>query len=317
MKKLMGLICVVAVAAIFCIPAGAKSGRKPFRIKVKRMKKQKTPPGGVAMVRVKVKNRTKEEQDVTVRLFREDGDTEPFVVREVHLDPKEKVKLELECQVPTGFRNEKLGVRAEVEDDEDGDDETDDEDETKLPVDPPKTDEEWLLGRDLYQANCLACHALGDRELREEDLGDWIEAVREGKGEDEEDEKDEEDDGKDDEDETMPAFPNLSKSDVVAMRKYFLDPDRNVEEPGPTDPPPATVTYENTVKGILNVSCVACHRAGNALAGYAMDTYATAFANRAAIVDSVEKNRMPTGGPLAAEKKAALRSWLDGGAPEK
>jgi len=301
MRRFLGVILVAAVVAVFCIPAGAKSGRKPFRVKVRRVKKKKTPPGGVAMVRVKVKNRTKEEQEVTIRLFREGDSSEPFAVREVHLDPKEKVKLEVECPVPTAFRGKKLRVRAELEDDDDGDD-PDDEDDTTIPVDPPKTDEEWLLGRDLYRANCLGCHALGDKELKGEDLGDWLEVVAEG----------EDDDG-----ERMPSFPNLGRADVVAMRKYFLDPDREVEEPGPPDPPPETVTYENTVKAILDVSCVACHRTGNAFGGVAADTYATAFANRVAIVDSVEKNRMPTGGPLSAEKKTALRSWLDGGAPEK
>ena len=97
-------------------------------------------------------------------------------------------------------------------------------------------------------------------------------------------------------------------------------PERVVEEPGPTTPPPpppATITYENTVKAILDVSCVACHRSGNALGGVAIDTYASAFANRAATVDSVEKNRMPTSTPLSAEKKTALRAWLSAGALEK
>jgi len=297
MKKLAGILLVAALVAGFSLPAGADSGRKPFRVKVKRVKKKKTPPGGTAMVRLKVKNRTKEEQDVTVRLYREDDADEPFAVRSLHLDAKEKVKFEVECPVPAGFRKSKLRVLAELDVDDDDDDPVD-EDETKVPVDPPETDEEWLLGRDLYQANCLGCHSLSDHELKGEDLGDWLETVREG-----------EDD--------MPSFPNLVKSDVVAMRKYFNDPDRVVEEPGPTDPPPDTVTYENTVKAILDVSCVACHRSGNALGGIAADTFASAFANRAAIVASVEKDRMPTGGPLATEKKTALRSWLDGGAPEK
>jgi mono/diheme cytochrome c family protein len=298
MKKVLVSLLVAALVAMFALPADAGSGRKTLRVKVKRMKKGKTPPGGSALLRVKVKNRTGEEQEVTVRLFRQDDDTEPFETRELRLDAKERVRLEVECPVPVDFRERKLRVRAEVESAEDDDGEAEDDDDTTLPVETPESDEVWLLGRDLYQANCLACHALDDHELVEEDFGDWIEVMREGEDE-------------------MPAFPTLGKPEVRAMRTYFFDADRNVTEPGPTDPPPATITYENTVKAILDVSCVACHRAGNALGGIAVDTYASAFANRAATVDSVVKDRMPTGTPLSAEKKKALSDWLDGGAPEK
>lgn len=297
MKTMLGFLAVAAL--LLAAPlAEAGSGRKHFRVKVKRVKKSKTPPGGVAMVRVKVKNRTKEEQDVTLRLYREGEDTEPFAEQEIHLEAREKVRLEVECPVPDDFQDRKLKVHAEVEDDADADDEAEDEDDTRIPIQPPASNDVWLLGRDLFQANCLGCHAVGDHELREEGLGDWLEALSEGEDE-------------------MPAFPTLDRADVQAMREYFFDPDRKVEEPGPSEPPPATVTYENTVKAILDVSCVSCHRAGNAFGGIAVDTYASAFANRVVLVDAVEKDRMPPAGPLTAEKKTALRDWLDGGAPEK
>ena len=42
------------------------------------------------------------------------------------------------------------------------------------------------------------------------------------------------------------------------------------------------VNGEALVKAILAASCVACHRDGNALGGIRVDTYSTAFANRAA-----------------------------------
>ncbi len=166
---------------------------------------------------------------------------------------------------------------------------------------------DWLDGRDLYLASCSTCHGTRGNDIRHEDFGDWREAIREG-----------EDD--------MPAMPGFSNDDIRQMREYVLDPDRDVQEPDPEpdpdpvpdpDPDPSPVTYDGTVKAILTTSCTSCHRQGLALGSVALDTYATAFANRVALVDSVEKNRMPGSPAVSAAGKTALRDWLDGGALEK
>jgi len=91
------------------------------------------------------------------------------------------------------------------------------------------------------------------------------------------------------------------------------------EAPPPPPSPPAgeTVTYEGFVRAILTRSCVACHRSGNALSAIQLDTYATAFASRTVFVDSVVKDRMPPGSPLASGDKGVLEAWLKTGSPEK
>ena len=89
-----------------------------------------------------------------------------------------------------------------------------------------------------------------------------------------------------------------------------------VSTPDP-DPSPDPVTYDGAVKAILQANCTNCHRQGLTLGSIALDTYASAFANRVALVDSVEKLRMPLVSPLSPADTATLRDWLDGGAPEK
>lgn len=294
---LLFLIPALLLGGIFGLVT-AKPDRPDVKVKVKRLKKKKVVPGETAMLRVKLKNRTKEEQRVTLELFCDDDEI-PFAEEELTLARKEKRKLEVACPVPEDFNEDRLEVTARVKARDESDEEDEDEDETKIPVKPAPNegDKEWLRGKELYTANCAACHALNDKELRGEDLGDWLEAVREG-----------EDD--------MPAFPNLDRDDVVAMRTYFEDPER-VVDPGPGDPPPELVTYENSVKSIFDTSCVACHRSGNARGNIQADNYAEAFKNRVVLVDSVVKERMPTGGPLSQEKKDLLTQWLTDGAQEK
>ncbi|MHC4470621.1 MAG: c-type cytochrome [Planctomycetota bacterium] len=363
-------LSLLSAALLFVFLSGgavaASKKRRPVKVRVKRPRK-KTPAGGVAMLKVKVKNRTREAREVTLELSLASGTGEVFARETFDLGPEERRKLIVPCPVPADHAKRKLRVIARI---------GEAEDDTKVRVDPvPVT--EWERGRELFLASCAGCHGTDGADIRGEGLEDWLEAVREGEddmppipglsrddvlamrmymkdpdrfgdpepapadadwlrgrevflascagchGEDGADirHEDLEDwleavrEGEDD----MPAIPGLTSEDVRLARNYVQDPDRFEVPPDepPPDPAPSDVTYEGAVKQVLDQSCVVCHNAGNALGGIRADTYAEAFANRTAIVDSVEKSRMPPAGPLSQSLVDLLRSWLDAGAPEK
>jgi hypothetical protein len=69
------------------------------------------------------------------------------------------------------------------------------------------------------------------------------------------------------------------------------------------------IDFQAVQSEILRPRCVACH------AQY--DTYPDVKRDLAAILDSVDKNRMPkTGGPLSSALKKLLADWAAAGAPE-
>jgi len=369
------LTLVLALIASFAMPAQARRGRsgKSLKLSVRRPK-GKARSGESVAVRVKIRNRTDEERTARLVLTFE-GAGEPAHDEILTLAPRERRRTEVSVRLPAEYEGRKLRISASLDEEED---------QTQVKVRPPEdgssTPDEWESGRLLFAANCAACHDVDDRDLRKEDLDDWLEAVREGEDdmpafpglsagdvramrdyvlapdrgsepgnseddaewirgrelyatncaachgaeggkiahEDFGDWKEAIYEGEDD----MPTFPSLSLDDVRAMRKFVLDPDRDVtpSEPPPPPPPPppgAKVTYEGSVKAILSRSCVACHRAGSALGSVQLDTYATAFENRTALVDSVVKGRMPPGSALATGDTATLENWLGDGAPEK
>ena len=355
------LVSPLASSAL-AAPAG---GRSPLKVRVKRPRKR-TPPGETAILKVKVRNRTREEQSVTLTLSFTESD-EVFATEPLVLAAKERRKLLVPVTVPEGHFARRLPVTARLGDSEDdagvrvapdpeaewkggrelflascsgchGADGADireegrndwleavREGEDDMPpfpeltseevramrmyvLDPrvedapkPKPGESWLRGREVFLASCSGCHGETGEDIREEDLHDWLEAVRDGE-------------------DRMPPIPGLTESDVRDAREYVQDPDRPAPpptEPPPPDPTPSAPTYEGGVKAVLDASCVSCHKAGLSLGGVRADTYSEAFANRSAIVDSVEMDRMPTSGPLSQAAKDLLRSWLDAGAPER
>jgi mono/diheme cytochrome c family protein len=326
---------LVLLLLSFLALAFAGPGRNALKIRL-RKPKGTFAPGDEVTVRAQIRNKAKESRNLDLELFRR-GDPSPLASESLEVGPRSRTWTELTFLVPQDHVGKKLflvaragdaeGSRAlrmrrpapvrDGDDDEDdggrgdGDDDGDDDDDGG----PSPADEEWARGRALYLASCAGCHGETGRELRGEDLGDWLEALREG-----------EDD--------MPAFPGFDRDDVIAMRAYVADPDREVDptdppptdppptdppptDPPPTDPPPSAPTWESDVAGIMSASCNACHNAGYAAAGVRTDTYAEAFAGRAAIVDSVEQGRMPPGPDLPAATQSTLRAWLDAGAPER
>jgi mono/diheme cytochrome c family protein len=375
---------VVLLALVLGLPTAAEAGGKGEFVKVKLKKPgHKLRTGEDSEIKVKIRNRTREERTVEIRVHAA-GSDDILAFETVVLDAREKRKLRMTIEIPDDFEGKRFGLRCRAEDAED-----DREVKVRPGPGPAVSDEDWETGRDLFLASCASCHGERGKDVRGEDLDDWFEAVLEGeddmpafpgftadqirlmrayvespergdplpadedwlagreiwmtncaschgeKGDEEVLEEDLEDwleavrEGEDD----MPPFPSLSSDDVRLARKYVLDPDRPLPDPDPDpdpdpkpdpdpdpdpkpDPDPVP-TYVDSIKSILDSRCVACHRTGTALGGYRMDDYASAFAGRVAIVDSVEKNRMPTSGPLSSADKGKLRAWLDGGAPEK
>ncbi len=60
--------------------------------------------------------------------------------------------------------------------------------------------------------------------------------------------------------------------------------------------------------------CLSCHQPGGPL--LALNSYAAVKGRLAQIEDSVHSNRMPKNGPLSADKKKLLYSWIQQGSPE-
>ncbi|MCU0726974.1 MAG: cytochrome c [Planctomycetes bacterium] len=301
--------------AIIPIVALAHGG-SPLKLKV-RPPRGKVAAGATVDVRVEVRNRSEVPVTEMLELFLAGGTT-PVGSKQVTVGARQTIRVDFEIPLSAAVSDRKIALRAQAGEaesrawiqtdrrrpprDDDGDD--DDDDDGGGPP-SPTDDAAWLAGRTLYTAHCAACHGETGSRIRRESLSEWIEVVARGE---------------EDDDEFMPAFPSLTPGDVAAMRLFANDPDRDVDgEPPPPPPPPpgpSAPTYDVDVQPILANRCTACHNGSFAAGGYAMHTYATAFANRAQIVDSAEKDRMPPSAPLPAAEKATLRAWLDGGAPQ-
>ncbi|WP_299214851.1 c-type cytochrome domain-containing protein [uncultured Dokdonia sp.] len=86
----------------------------------------------------------------------------------------------------------------------------------------------------------------------------------------------------------------------------------------PTDPNASNlVTYENTVKTILDNACVACHNQSNATAGIRLDTYEFAFlvadSGRMLARMTNTSSPMPPSGNLPNSIISDITDWIDNG----
>ena len=73
------------------------------------------------------------------------------------------------------------------------------------------------------------------------------------------------------------------------------------------------VSYNGTVKDILDMSCVGCHRPGALSPDFS--TYSGAVAGAARALVRITANTMPPGSPLALTVQASFSAWVKGGTP--
>lgn len=81
-------------------------------------------------------------------------------------------------------------------------------------------------------------------------------------------------------------------------------------------PPPTTITYTNTISGIVSVNCTSCHgnpptnNAPMSLTTY--DDVKNAVLNRG-LITRIENGTMPPTGNLSASQIQNFKTWQQGG----
>ena len=72
-----------------------------------------------------------------------------------------------------------------------------------------------------------------------------------------------------------------------------------------------TISYANTIKPILEASCIQCHNGGQFPD---LSDYSKVNANAAIVRAEVESRRMPQGSTLTTEEITAVVCWVENGA---
>jgi len=252
-------------------------------------------------VRLTVKNRGRHDlEQVEVTLH--DGDPADPIWSDV-ISLRKKKRFRLKLRVPAESTGPWLTAESRIIGAED-DAPANNEDTAPGPVDAALTAAE--RGRDLYLPLCAACHGTdgrggtSDENIAREDWHEILEAFREGE------------DG-------MPVYASLTAQDAKDIAAYLLDPGAVPQVTPPVDPPPdppAAPTYTADVKPIFDTNCVACHRAGGASAGIALDTHASASSGAAASLASIQAGRMPPGGALSSAQIQTIADWITDGKPQ-
>lgn len=190
------LIGTLVVGALIPAAAGRKS--KELKISLK-APSGKHDAGGLATMKVKLKNRTKEARTVVVTLAYLDDPDNPFSTESYDLDPKEKRTVLTPCPIPAGYTDSRLRVLLRAE----GLEAT-----AKVKVRPAGlTDAQWLEGRELYRSECGTCHGSSGGGVKNNSLDRWMSAMASGPG-------------------SMPRYPDLTRDDAILMREYTRDADR-------------------------------------------------------------------------------------------
>lgn len=78
------------------------------------------------------------------------------------------------------------------------------------------------------------------------------------------------------------------------------------------------IDFSFVMKEVIGPKCLECHSgAGGNAGGLNLETYASVFASRAAVLDSVSDDYMPKRrAPLTARQKEILQLWIAANAPE-
>lgn len=94
--------------------------------------------------------------------------------------------------------------------------------------------------------------------------------------------------------------------------------DSDDDDMGPENPPVDTsVTYDGTIKSIIDGKCIACHKSppvnGAPMSLLTKDNVQNAVTNRG-LINSVESGTMPpTGAKLTTAEVNSLKGWQAGG----
>jgi hypothetical protein len=119
---------------------------------------------------------------------------------------------------------------------------------------------------------------------------------------------------------------------IVACKAALEVSPSKTEEPQDSQAPSPTVTWHQDIAPILARNCTGCHTTGGT-GPFPLDTYSSAASLSSAIVDAVEKGRMPPWDAvetesctprfgwkndlrLSEEEKNLLQKWLEEGSPE-
>lgn len=122
----------------------------------------------------------------------------------------------------------------------------------------------------------------------------------------------------------------LLESDVELMRDWIIDladggvidiPGGGNNPPPPPPPPPATPATFTQIRAIIQARCISCHQSGSGNGGLANYTQVRSYVTPGSTAGSefytrVASNNMPQGGgPLTAQQKSQIASWINAGAP--
>lgn len=97
---------------------------------------------------------------------------------------------------------------------------------------------------------------------------------------------------------------------LLIISFFFTSCLTNVEETEVLDEC-QTTSYANTIKPILDTSCIECH---NGSQFPDLTDYNKVSANAAIVKAEVESRRMPQGNTLTAEEITAIVCWVENGA---
>ncbi|MGE0631913.1 MAG: c-type cytochrome domain-containing protein [Pseudobdellovibrionaceae bacterium] len=123
---------------------------------------------------------------------------------------------------------------------------------------------------------------------------------------------------------TMPPTGSLTADEAIIIYDWInegINPEENIGVP-PTPCGPNDNRLSCLRGSIFGPRCATCHMNGNSQGGVSLDSY-TAVMNLviagnsagSALYQAVNSNSMPPNGPLAAQEKALIKSWIDSGAP--
>ncbi len=107
----------------------------------------------------------------------------------------------------------------------------------------------------------------------------------------------------------------ISSSFILASCKKDKDSSGGGPDVTPLDC--GTVRFSTTILPLINAKCATsgCHAAGSSSGPGALTNYSQIFTNRTQVINAVNANRMPPGGPLSTTEKLQLACWIDAGAP--